>query len=91
MRRVMAATVAVALAAIAGIAVAETLSSSDRSDYDAPGRHQCYVWCADGKNYTMTEQGADAAAAQIKLYDVLKASGHLSCWPIWQGRLAAAS
>ncbi len=90
MRRVMAATVAVVLAAIAGIAVAETMSGTNRSDYDAPGRHQFYVWCADGKNYTTTEQGADAAAAQIKLYDALKASGHLSCWPIWQGRLAGS-
>ncbi|MGC8534715.1 MAG: hypothetical protein ACP5QR_04180 [Rhizomicrobium sp.] len=90
MRRVMAATVAVVLAAIAGIAVAETMSASDRSDYDAPGRHQFYVWCADGKNYTTSEQGADAAAAQIKLYDALKASGRLSCWPIWQGRMAGS-
>ena len=90
MRRVMAATVAVVLAAIAGIAVAETMSASDRSDYDASGRHQFYVWCADGRNYPVAERGADAAAAQIELYDALKASGRFSCWPVWQGRLAGS-
>ncbi|MDE2467151.1 MAG: hypothetical protein KGO02_26075 [Alphaproteobacteria bacterium] len=90
MRRVMVAAVAGVLAAVAGIAVAETMSASDRNDYDAPGRHQFYVWCANGKNYAASEQGANAEAAQMKLYDALKAEGRVACWPVWQGRLAGS-
>lgn len=90
MRRVLAAAIGGVMVAIAGVAVAANYSSSSgRNDFFAPGKHQFYVWCANGDDYMATETGKNAEDAQMKLYDANKAAGKSTCWPVWQGRLPA--
>jgi hypothetical protein len=72
----------------AGVAVAGNFSSSHRSDFFAAGTHQFYMWCAGAHDYTTTEMGLSASDAQMKLYDKAKKTGHPTCWPVWQGRVA---
>ena len=74
--------------AVAGVAVASTLTSNHHSDFYSPGKHQFYVWCADGAGRLAWQQGADAEDAQSRLYAAEKAGGHDRCWPVWQGRAA---
>lgn len=88
MRRVLAAALGGLLVAVAGVAVAANLTSSDQGDFFASGTHQFYVWCAHAPNYMATEAGRNAEDAQMKLYDAAKAAGHATCWPVWQGRLS---
>ena len=74
--------------AVAGVAVAANLTSSQHSDFYSPGRHQFYVWCAAGADSTAWQIGANAEDAQARLYAAEKAGGHANCWPVWQGRIA---
>jgi hypothetical protein len=78
----------VALAA-AGVAVAANLTSSRHGDFYSPGKHQFYVWCAGGGSRTAYQNGLSADDAQDKLYAAEKASGHSTCWPVWQGRVSS--
>jgi hypothetical protein len=89
MRRLIAASVGGILLTAAGVAAASNFASDRQPDYFAKGTHQFYVWCADGHDYTTKGQGSDAEDAQLRLYGTLKAAGHKSCWPVWQGRVAA--
>lgn len=86
-RRVVVAAAGALMFAGAGIAAAGNFSSSAHSDYFSPGEHQFYVWCAGSGDVTATETGSNAADAQLRLYDAMKARGRTNCWPLWQGRL----
>ena len=72
----------------AGVAVADNLTSSKQTDYFAPGKHQFYVWCQGGGDYTTIERGTDAEDAQMRLYNGVKAKGRPACWPVWQGKIS---
>jgi hypothetical protein len=89
MRRVLAAAVGGVMVAVAGVAVAANFTSSGRSAYFSPGRHQFYVWCAGSADYMASEYGKNAEDAQMKLYNATKADGKTTCWPVWQGRVPA--
>jgi hypothetical protein len=71
----------------AGVAVADNLSSDKQTDFFAPGRHQFYVWCQDGADYTTVQRGFSAEDAQMRLYNTVKAKGRPACWPVWQGKV----
>lgn len=88
-RRILGAAAGGVIFAIAGVAVAANFSSSGRTDFFSPGKHQFYVWCAgSAADYTATENGQNAEDAQMKLYDQTKARGKTNCWPVWQGRVS---
>ncbi len=72
----------------AGVAVAEGLTSAKQSDFFAPGKHQFYVWCSGGADFTAVQRGSSAEDAQMKLYEGVKAKGRPACWPVWQGKVA---
>jgi len=73
---------------VAGVAVADTLSSAKQTDYFAPGKHRFYVWCGNGASYAASERGASAEDAQMRLYSDVKAQGRAACWPVWQGKIS---
>jgi len=87
--RVLAGIAGVVLMAAAGVAVAANLTSSQTSDFYAPGKHQFYVWCAGGTDHVAYQTGASADDAQSRLYKAEKAAGATKCWPIWQGRISS--
>ena len=89
MRRVLAAAIGGVMVAVAGVAVAANFTSSGRTDFFSPGKHQFYVWCAGSADYMATEAGKSAEDAQLRLYNDVKAHGHSTCWPVWQGRVPA--
>jgi hypothetical protein len=88
-KRILAVTVGGFMLAAAGVAVAANLGSSKQTDFFAPGKHQFYVWCATGSDYTAAQTGRSAEDAQMKLYNAAKAAGHSACWPVWQGRISS--
>jgi len=88
-KRVLGIAVSAILVAAAGVAVAATLGSSKQTDFFAPGKHQFYVWCAAGSDYSAVQSGRSAEDAQMKLYNAAKAAGHSACWPVWQGRISS--
>jgi hypothetical protein len=87
-KRVVAAAVGGVMVAVAGVALAANFTSSKQTDFFAAGRHQFYVWCAGGTDFTAIEAGSSAADAQIKLYNQEKRAGKTNCWPVWQGRVS---
>jgi hypothetical protein len=72
----------------AGVAVADNLTSSKEADFYAPGKHQFYVWCQEGGDYTAVARGSSAEDAQMRLYNGVKAKGRPACWPVWQGKIS---
>jgi hypothetical protein len=88
-KRIVAAIAGGVLVGIAGAAVAANLVGSKQSDFFTGGKHQFYVWCAGGSDYTATASGRNAEDAQMKLYNASKAHGRMTCWPVWQGRVPA--
>jgi hypothetical protein len=89
MRRVLGAAIGGVIFAAAGVAAADNFASSGETDYFAGGKHQFYVWCAGSQDYMATATGRNAEDAQLRLYDAVKAAGHSTCWPVWQGRVRA--
>jgi hypothetical protein len=89
MKRVLAAAIGGVMVAVAGVAFAANFSSSQQSDFFAPGKHQFYVWCAGGSDYMAMHNGSSAEDAQMRLYNEAKAAGKTSCWPVWQGRVSS--
>jgi hypothetical protein len=89
MKRVAAAAIGGIVVAVTGVALAANFTSSRQSDFFSPGRHQFYVWCAGGTDYTAMREGRSAEDAQMKLYNDAKAAGKTSCWPVWQGRVSS--
>lgn len=82
----LAAIAVFAAVAAASVSAADHVTSSHSGDFYAAGRHQFYVWCADGSDHLAYQQGASAEDAQMKLY---RATVGQKCWPIWQGRVAS--
>ena len=81
---VLAGIAAFAAVAAAGVSAASNLTSSQGSDFYAPGKHQFYVWCAGGHDHVAYQSGASAEDAQMRLY---RSAPGQKCWPIWQGRI----
>ena len=73
---------------VAGVAVADTLSSAKQTDFFAPGKHRFYVWCGSGGDFSAVERGSSAEDAQMRLYNGVKAKGRAACWPVWQGKIS---
>ena len=73
---------------IAGMAVADNLTSAKQTDFFAPGKHRFYVWCGQGGDFNAIERGTSAEDAQMRLYNGVKAKGRPACWPVWQGRIS---
>jgi hypothetical protein len=86
--RILASVVGGIALVAAGVAVADNYASTKQSDFFAPGKHQFYVWCATGNDYTATQKGKSAEDAQMRLYNSVKAGGRSACWPVWQGRVS---
>jgi hypothetical protein len=86
-RRILAAMAGGLIFAAAGVAAAGNFVSSADTDFFSGGNHQFYVWCAGARDTMATAAGTNAEDAQLKLYQTLKASGHSTCWPVWQGRV----
>ena len=87
MRRALAAMAGAIIFTGAGVAAAGNFSSAAHDDYFSAGQHQFYVWCSESPDYMTIESGQNAEDAQLRLYDAVKASGHTTCWPVWQGRV----
>lgn len=87
-KRVVAAAIGGIIVAVTGVALAANFTSTRQTDFFAPGKHQFYVWCAGGSDYTAYRQGQSAEDAQMKLYNDVKASGKTNCWPVWQGKVS---
>ena len=87
-RKFLATVIGGIVVVAAGVAVADNYASTKQTDFFAPGRHQFYVWCAGGKDYTATQNGKSAEDAQLKLYNAVKSIGRSACWPVWQGRVS---
>ena len=87
-KRILAAVVGCIAVVAAGVAVADNYASTKQTDFFAPGKHQFYVWCAGGNDYTATQKGKSAEDAQMRLYNAVKAVGRSACWPVWQGRVS---
>ena len=81
---VIAAAIGGIAVVAAGVAVADSYASTKQTDFFSPGKHQFYVWCAGGKDYTAIQKGGSAEDAQMKLYNSIKGA---ACWPVWQGRV----
>ncbi len=88
MIRLLCFCLAGVLCAAAGVAAASNFASSHQVDFFTEGKHQFYVWCPGGSDYTATSAGASAEDAQAVLYKSLKKAGKTTCWPIWQGHVA---
>jgi hypothetical protein len=86
-KRILAAITAGLMFALAGAAAAGSFVSSADTDFFSGGKHQFYVWCAGSPDTMAIASGLNAEDAQLKLYDSLKAKGHSTCWPVWQGRV----
>ncbi len=87
--RILAAAIGGIMVAAAGVAVAANFGSAKQTDFFASGKHQFYVWCADGSDFTAMQRGKSAEDAQMKLYNAGKAHGRSACWPVWQGRISS--
>ncbi len=54
------------------------------SGFDAmskSGKHKFYVWCTGKNDYTKSQSGKTAKAAQRSLASKVGSR----CWPVWQG------
>jgi hypothetical protein len=82
---IILASLALALPATAALAAGSAGPViHGRPDYFAPGRHQFYLWCADGNDRVAYQDGISAEQAQAKL---LQADPSAECRPVWQGRI----
>jgi hypothetical protein len=88
MKRLWTAFAVGVMVTAAGVAVADNLASNKQADFFAPGKHQFYVWCSSGGDYTAVERGLSAEDAQTRLYNDVKANGRPACWPVWQGKIS---
>ena len=84
---VAAAAAGLAVLATAALASQSNITSSRRADFYAPGRHQFYVWCADGKDRIAYQAGASGEDAVAKLRLSETQADQSGCRPVWQGRI----
>jgi hypothetical protein len=66
-------------------AATSDIAGHTRADRFAPGKHQFYVWCADGQDRLAAQDGQSAEDARLQL----AASGQMAgaCRLTWQGRI----
>lgn len=88
-QHILAGIVGLSFLATASMAGAETpnITSVRASAYFAPGKHQFYVWCDNGKDHLATQTGLTGADARAKLYNAENGRGAAHCQPVWQGRV----
>jgi hypothetical protein len=88
-QRLLAGLMGLSIVALSTAAVAEPVDiiSSHASAYAAPGKHQFYVWCSNGRDHLAYQQGASGRDALTRLYDAENASSAAHCQPVWQGRV----
>lgn len=89
LKRAFVAVLAGCLWIEVGISAASDFSLDGQADYFASGEHLFYVWCPGTGDYRANADGLNAEESQMRLYNEIKAAGRTSCWPIWQGRVAA--
>jgi len=84
-KQIIIAAAALILTGQAGFAATSDISSHRRADFYAPGKHQFYVWCADGQDRLVAQNGASANDAEARLMASQKVTS--SCRLSWQGRI----
>ncbi|MGF1456424.1 MAG: hypothetical protein ACFB6R_13745 [Alphaproteobacteria bacterium] len=77
------------LSAVSSTVFASEALDSSQEARALNGSHQFYVWCTGADDFTMTQAGATAQAAQTTAFEALKAEGKATCWPIWQGLVSS--
>jgi hypothetical protein len=83
-KQIVCAAAALAFSAGAGMAATSDITSHQRADLYAPGKHQFYAWCADGQDRLVSQNGLSAKDAEGKL---LASQNLASCRLAWQGRI----
>ena len=78
MKKTVTALVAAAIFALPNAAVALNSSFDAMSQ---SGNHKFYVWCTGKDDYTATQAGDNAKAAQA----AVASKAGSKCWPVWQG------
>ena len=88
-QRLLAGLAGLAIVALATAAAAEPVNivSPRAGAFAAPGMHQFYVWCSNGKDHLAYQRGTSGQDALNKLSDAENASGSAHCQPVWQGRV----
>jgi hypothetical protein len=88
-QRILAGIAGLSFLATASVAGTETpnITSARASAYFAPGKHQFYVWCDNGKDHLAYQAGMSGADARARLYNAENVPGAAHCQPVWQGRV----
>lgn len=81
--QILLSTGALLLSVTASMAATSDLASHRRADFYAPGTHQFYAWCADGRDRLVAGAGLSAKDAETRLPQALTGGCRLS----WQGRI----
>jgi len=81
---IVSAAAALVLSGSAGLAATSDISSDRRADFYAPGKHQFYAWCTDGRDRRVAQSGLSAKDAEGKLMGSMA-----GCRLSWQGRIPA--
>ena len=76
---------ALMLSATAGMAATSDITSHQRADFYAPGKHQFYAWCTGGADRLVAQDGISAKDAEAKLSE--KMTAQAGCRLSWQGRI----
>jgi hypothetical protein len=76
---------ALTMLATAGFASTSNIVFNRRSDFFAQGRHEFYLWCANGQDRITYQDGVSAKDARTKLSRKADLAG---CQAVWQGRIA---
>ena len=83
MKKTVSALAVAAMFALPNAAVALNSSFDAMSQ---SGNHKFYVWCTGKADYTATQAGDNAKAAQA----AVASKAGSKCWPVWRaGRQAA--
>ena len=78
MKKTVSALAVAAMFALPNAAIALDSSFDAMSQ---SGSHKFYVWCTGKDDYTATQSGDNAKAAQA----AVAAKACSKCWPVWQG------
>ena len=78
MKKIVSAMVLAAAFALPNTAAALNSSFDAMSQ---SGNHKFYVWCTGKDDYSASQAGDNAKAAQA----ALAAKAGSKCWPVWQG------
>lgn len=84
-KQLLCAAAALILSAGAGMAATSDIASHQRADFYAPGKHQFYAWCEEGRDRLVSQSGISAKDAEAKFLS----SHRGACRLTWQGRIHA--